>query len=279
MTRKNQSKGNLSSGNRNQPEKKNVSGAKRPGSTGTKGSENKQAVKRTAPRKTAAINRKKSAPASGRKGSTVAKSSRSIPRKKANALATRVKGLSPMHWVCVFLVVMILIASGILIAVKSRRNILPSVPESYAQMVLKSSEEFNVPPEIILAIIKTESDFKSNESSPVGACGLMQIMPGGTLQDINKMLKESYTKQDLFDPAINIRCGTCYLAYLYRYFKDYDLVFAAYNGGMGNVEKWLKDSNYSKDGKLIDIPFPETKRYVEKVHKNLKEFEHYFDAP
>ena len=50
-----------------------------------------------------------------------------------------------------------------------------------------------------------------------------------------------------------------------------DLVIAAYNGGSGNVNKWLSDYSYSKDGKSLDlIPFEETSMYVKKVTKNYK---------
>ena len=58
---------------------------------------------------------------------------------------------------------------------------------------------------------------------------------------------------------------------LYKEFGRLDLVIAAYNGGSGNVNKWLSDYSYSKDGKSLDlIPFEETSMYVKKVTKNYK---------
>ncbi|MCG4722862.1 transglycosylase SLT domain-containing protein, partial [Alistipes putredinis] len=60
-----------------------------------------------------------------------------------------------------------------------------------------------------------------------------------------------------------------YLSKLYKEFNDLDLVIAAYNGGSGNVNKWLNDEAYSKDGnKLHEIPFNETKNYLGKVKEN-----------
>jgi soluble lytic murein transglycosylase len=46
---------------------------------------------------------------------------------------------------------------------------------------------------------------------------------------------------------------------------DWELVHAAYNAGIGNVWSWLDDDRYSKDGKLTDVPFSETKNYLKKV--------------
>ena len=78
---------------------------------------------------------------------------------------------------------------------------------------------------------------------------------------------------DIFDPETNIRLGCWYLSKLYKEFGKLDLVIAAYNGGSGNVKKWLENNEYSKDGEnLHDIPFKQTSKYVEKVKNN---YEHY----
>ena len=93
-------------------------------------------------------------------------------------------------------------------------------------------------------------------------------MPGDTLTHINEMMQTNYTPNDLFDPEINIRLGTRYLMWLYSEFSVDETVYAAYNAGYGNVKKWLGKSEYSSDGVTLihdNIPFPETKRYVEKV--------------
>lgn len=60
---------------------------------------------------------------------------------------------------------------------------------------------------------------------------------------------------------------------LYKEFGKTDLVIAAYNGGSGNVKKWLSDKEYSKDGEsLYVIPFSETDKYVTKVKKNYEQY-------
>lgn len=78
---------------------------------------------------------------------------------------------------------------------------------------------------------------------------------------------------DIFDPETNIRLGCWYLNKLYKEFGKLDLVIAAYNGGSGNVRKWLENNDYSKDGEnLHDIPFEQTSKYVEKVKNNYKHY-------
>ncbi|MBQ5602686.1 MAG: lytic transglycosylase domain-containing protein [Clostridia bacterium] len=167
----------------------------------------------------------------------------------------------------------ILTVAAIFLAVAALFEYLPSLfddvdeityPLEYKDEIEKASEEFDVPIERICAVIYVESRFDPSVTSSVGARGLMQIMPE-TFADVQKALKTDYTDDDLYDPAVNIRAGTYYLSYLYKILGDWELVHAAYNAGIGNVWSWLDDDRYSKDGKLTDIPFGETKNYLKKV--------------
>lgn len=167
----------------------------------------------------------------------------------------------------------ILTVAAIFLAVAALFEYLPGLfddvdeityPLEYRSEIEKASEEFNVPIERICAVIYVESRFDPSVTSPVGARGLMQIMPA-TFKDIQKALKTDYTDDDLYDPAVNIRAGTYYLSYLHKILGDWELVHAAYNAGIGNVWSWLDDERYSKDGRLIDIPFSETENYLKKV--------------
>lgn len=181
----------------------------------------------------------------------------------------------------VILLILLIIAALAALTVVLYKNSLPSKnigsPAAYKTYVLESANEFSFPPDLILAVIQAESNFDPNAVSGVGARGLMQIMPQTALLDINRMLKSDYSAEDLFDPAINIRCGTCYLAYLYDIFHDYDTMLAAYNAGMGNVWKWLKEEQYAQDGKLTTIPNPETAAYVLKVNSFLDDYRGIYD--
>jgi len=100
----------------------------------------------------------------------------------------------------------------------------------------------------------------------------MQIKPS-TGEWIGEKLKvTNFSEEMLYDPEINIKMGCWYLDYLFKYYDgDIKLVLAAYNGGQGNVSKWLKDADYSDDGvTLKNIPFAETKLYVEKINRAYK---------
>ena len=118
-------------------------------------------------------------------------------------------------------------------------------------------------------MIKVESDFDPKAQSSAGALGLMQMMPDTFKELTDDFLCEHLPFEALTDAEVSIRYGTYYLAYLYRYF-DYNWhhAIAAYNGGMGNVTKWLKDPDCVDDeGNLTHIPFSETRSYVSKVEK------------
>lgn len=113
---------------------------------------------------------------------------------------------------------------------------------------------------MVLAVIRTESDFYPEAVSNAGACGLMQLMP----ETFAFLQKEKFNEElhdgAIFDPETNIRYGVYYLSYLYKRFDSWKIALAAYNAGEGRVADWLRD-----DADLSDIPFPETKRYVRAV--------------
>ena len=159
---------------------------------------------------------------------------------------------------------------GIIVGVKIRRSI--EEEQNTNDLIQKYATEYDVPYDIVCAVIETESSFQSDAISSTGARGLMQINKI-TLTDLNQRLGTDYSMDDLFDPAINIRLGTFYLSHLYKRFGNYETVYAAYNAGPTRVAEWLTDSQYSKDGITLihdNIPYAETKRYVEKVIKNYQ---------
>ncbi len=144
-------------------------------------------------------------------------------------------------------------------------------PDDYREIVEKYAAEYNIPAYIIFAVIETESDFDENATSSAGAIGLMQMMPN-TFEWLTSSdhLGENLASDQLCDPEVSIRYGAYYLRYLFKKFYNWDTVFAAYNGGEGNVAKWLKDPEYSdENGNLTYIPFKETRNYVKKVNKAI----------
>jgi len=143
-------------------------------------------------------------------------------------------------------------------------------PVKYENQILKYSQKYNVDPALIVAVMRAESNFDDKATSSRGAYGLMQIMPDtGTWIAENMKLKD-FNVEKLYDDELNIDMGCWYINNLNTEFNgNIDLVLAAYNGGRGNVQKWLKDSKYSSDGKTLTvIPFEETDKYVKKVKTN-----------
>ena len=140
-------------------------------------------------------------------------------------------------------------------------------PYKYSELVNKYSYKYDVDPYLVLAVIKTESKFNPNAESIRGAKGLMQIMDSTGEWIASKLQVDNFTVDMLYNPEINIEFGCWYLNNLLNQFGDLSLALAAYNGGSGNVTKWLNDPLYSVDGEnLTYIPFKETKKYVDRVN-------------
>lgn len=150
-------------------------------------------------------------------------------------------------------------------------------PYKYAEYVEKYSDEYNLDPLLVLSVIKAESKFKQDSTSSKGAKGLMQIMDS-TGQWISTHVEINYfLPHMLYDPKTNIEMGCWYLNNLIEQFGDVDTALAAYNAGSGNVSEWLEDSEYSKDGEtLYNIPFAETKKYVDRIKVNYKMYKYLY---
>ena len=146
-------------------------------------------------------------------------------------------------------------------------------PTDYKGFVETYSEEYKVPPELIFAVIKTESKFKKNAMSNSGAIGLMQIMPETFSWLQTHIANETLDEEKLKDPKVNIEYGTYYLSYLRKKYSDEKVQLSAYNAGIGTVEKWLKNKEYSSDGKTLKkIPYKETENYVSDVLTSLEKY-------
>ncbi len=147
-------------------------------------------------------------------------------------------------------------------------------PVKYQDYVEEYAREFSLEKELVFAIIRTESKFDPYAVSKTGARGLMQIQTE-TAEDCATALKLSdFTPDDLFNPKVNIQLGCYYFSKLLsRYKGNVTLAVAAYNGGPGNVEKWLKDKEYTNEqGELVQIPFSETRNYVTRVTQAYEKY-------
>ena len=146
-----------------------------------------------------------------------------------------------------------------------------TLPLQHEDIIRQQAAEKGVPADLIAAVIYSESRFR-DQTSHAGARGLMQITPA-TAKVIEKLSGgQTFKFDDLADPDINIRYGTFYLRYLIQKYGDNEVAaLAAYNAGPQNVDAW-GGSNLS----LGDIPFPETRGYVENVLEKRNEYaQHY----
>jgi soluble lytic murein transglycosylase len=133
-------------------------------------------------------------------------------------------------------------------------------------------------PTVIYAIIRQESDFEPNAVSPVGARGLMQLMPGTASGVAAKHQLVPYSVERLTaDGVYNILLGRTYFEKLMEDFAgSYPLAIAAYNAGPGRVRQWLRELGDPRSGSvdMVDwietIPFAETRIYVQRVLENLQ---------
>lgn len=132
-------------------------------------------------------------------------------------------------------------------------------PRHVFDMVMKMAPQYQVQPQLALAIIAAESNFNSQARSPKNAQGLMQLMPETS---------ERFHVKNAFDPVQNIRGGLSYLRWLLAYFGgDVALVAAAYNAGEGKVERYRGIP-----------PYLETRAYVQRILTSVGATHHPFDA-
>ncbi|TGL61802.1 lytic transglycosylase domain-containing protein [Leptospira ognonensis] len=128
----------------------------------------------------------------------------------------------------------------------------PSRDEDLVSFIEKTAKEKGIDPNLVKAVIKTESGFKPNAVSPKGALGLMQLMPSTA---------DMLGVEDPLDPRENVVGGTTYLKDMLQKFGDTEKALAAYNAGPGAVQKY----------KGVP-PYQETQDYINKVKKNYQKF-------
>ncbi|AYU95811.1 TPA: murein transglycosylase [Enterobacter hormaechei subsp. xiangfangensis] len=142
-------------------------------------------------------------------------------------------------------------------------------PLAYKDLFDRYTSGKDIPQSYAMAIARQESAWNPKVRSPVGASGLMQIMPGTATHTVKMFNIPGYsTPSQLLDPETNINIGTSYLQYVYQQFGN-NRIFAsaAYNAGPGRVRTWLGNSAGRVDAVAFveSIPFSETRGYVKNV--------------
>ena len=143
----------------------------------------------------------------------------------------------------------------------------------YPVLVRESLTEYSkangLDPALVASLIRQESAFNPKARSPVGALGLMQLMPSVGRNLARSQGIQGYTDESLFDPAINIRLGTRHLSGLFRRTSQLERVLAAYNAGESRVARWINKGGASDPEMFTErIPFVETRDYVRAIVRN-----------
>jgi soluble lytic murein transglycosylase len=156
-------------------------------------------------------------------------------------------------------------------------------PTDYKDDIEKEAKRYNIPVELVQALIKQESSFRTDAKSPAGAIGLMQLMPVTAREVASDMrIKLNDLPSELSKAQVNIRLGSQYLHRRLRAFDDYvPLALASYNAGIGNIRTWLKSRADLKDLSKThssapetelwydELPWQETSGYIKGILRNL----------
>ena len=153
----------------------------------------------------------------------------------------------------------------------SREDLELYYPRHFQKLIEDNARNAGLGPELLFALIRTESYFQSDAVSRSGAIGLCQLMPD-TAQDMaNRLARRGgpdYRNAggiDLKDPEINIHLGAFYLDYLVEQMGNPMTALLAYNGGLGRVRRWRRAADLPDDIFLETVEFEETREYGRKV--------------
>lgn len=183
-----------------------------------------------------------------------------------------------LHWIFK----LIILIGIIIICANLVTNVTKSeiYPREYGEYVYDYSKKYNIDPDFIYAIIKTESNFDPNAQSEVGARGLMQIMEDAYEWAKFKIKDDrDITYDQMFEPEYNIEYGCFMLGYYYEKYGSFELAAAAYHSGMTTVDNWIADGTISlQDLNVEDIPASKTQHYVTKVMRSYESYLNLYDT-
>src|SRR5215207_9622653 len=148
-----------------------------------------------------------------------------------------------------------------------------TLPLRHDDIIRQQAAEKGLDPALIAAVIYEESRFR-DQTSHAGARGLMQITPGTADFIARHSGGYRFKQSDLATPQINIAYGSYYLRYLIDHYGGSEaLAVAAYNAGLGNVDRWVERAGGASAFESAEhIPFPETRAYVENVLERRREY-------
>jgi soluble lytic murein transglycosylase len=163
---------------------------------------------------------------------------------------------------------------GVLVAPLFQKAIQElSLPLAHEDIIRQQAAEKHLDPALIAGVIYAESKFDPR-TSRAGAQGLMQILPQTAASLARRSGGTSFSVSDLATPQVNIAYGSYYLRYLIDHYGGQVMpALAAYNAGITNVDRWMAEARADDhEFTTADIPFPETRAYVERVLRAQGEY-------
>jgi soluble lytic murein transglycosylase len=140
-------------------------------------------------------------------------------------------------------------------------------PRPFDDEVRRAARANRLPPSLIYAVIRQESLFRADAASSAGALGLMQLLPATAKITARKAGLPSPSRSELLEPSVNIPLGSAFLRDLIdRADGQQPLAVAGYNAGPAAARRWLPAAPMETDAWVENIPFNETRAYVQRVH-------------
>lgn len=146
----------------------------------------------------------------------------------------------------------------------NKNDLVLRFPKTYSDHFHREAKHNSIDPEVLFAITRQESAFIETARSPVGALGLMQLMPqtGKMVAKLNREIIRNH--HELLKPETNIRLGSKYLRMMLdKYQQNHALAAASYNAGPHRVAKWIPEYDMPVDCWIETIPYKETREYVQ----------------
>lgn len=154
-------------------------------------------------------------------------------------------------------------------------------PLVYREPLERHSQTVGLDPFIVAALIRQESEFDPRALSRARAYGLTQVLPS-TGRELSRRLRiPGFHPNRLFEPDLNLRLGTHYLATLVRQFDGrWEPALASYNAGKSRADAWLRRREYREPAEFVEsIPFLETRNYVQSVLRNADIYRRLYAKP
>ncbi len=140
---------------------------------------------------------------------------------------------------------------------------------TYEELIAAAAAEYEVPADLIAALIWQESRFRPDVVGGVGEIGLMQVTPLVGYEWAGRHDHHAFDPDELFDPVTNIRVGTWYLARALAQWSDrpdaVPYALAQYNAGRRNALRWAQDDQNDPEQFIASITYPTTRHYVRSI--------------